>query len=283
MEMSITQLMIAYAQQQARKWGLSDLEAQGLEAQGFVRELKRTYSANFNAETAKGWEPIQHSFADGFVDDNNQRHNLQVTLSIIPIRHGEEQLAVASNSRAQIHACNLARTSAINIRTGQEYFSGVRHGILDAFDISKNGGDLQLLNANEQLELLADAEENCTKIVDSKWAPIRSRYRKAIIKNPEKLYFQTRVGRNILRWAASLNMAKELVQEAVLSSAVNQDEIKNRSGKHMLNPESSQEANVLPLSIVLNSIALVTPDVLRQASNLFKGRAHKTERNHLSY
>ena len=277
-DMHVAQMMVVYAEQQADYFGLSKKETKK-----FVKELKKSYSTELKAEAAKGWEAIEHSFADSFVDAEGHRHDVGVTLSVIPKRHGEEQLAVASNSRAQNHTCNLATTKAVNSKTKQEYFSGVRHGILDAYDISKHGGDLQLLSKDERQDLLKNTKTDCDKILKTKWSINRSRYNRAIEKDANKFYFETRVGRNILRRAASLNMARELVQEAVLTSAVEKDQIKSRFGDRLFDDnDEGVNTNNQPLPIVLNSISLVTPDVLRQAGNYLKDKTHKTERNHLS-
>ena len=277
-EMSISQLMMVYAQQQASEYGLSDKETKN-----FIKKLNRAYSIEFQKQAAENWEDIEHNFIDSFLDINAQRRTLGVTLKIIPKRHGEGQLAVGSNARAQTHTCNLARTTAVNTKTGHELFVGVRHGILDAYDISKNGADLKLLSLEERQELLASTRVDCAKILETKWSVNRSRYQKAINKDEHKFYFGTRAGRNILRRAASLNMAKELVQEAVLTSAVDQEEIKNRFGDHLLDANDQQgPQDKVPLPIDLDSISLVTPDILRQAKHLFQGKTHKTERNHLA-
>ena len=228
-----------------------------------LKEFDLQYQKALDEIRCQGWQPI----VSNFPDEVNGKH-VQVTSEITAVTDPQSKKATLADNRIQGLTPALAHTSASvtsqDAAGAKLAFSGLRHGIVDAYEISKFG-EVRLLVSNERKQLLADTASTRKFLLREKRFGSLARVSASLI-GEERFYFRTAAGRNILRKAANLNMAKQLVVEVV------------NNNPHLLK-QADQNSGVIDLEI--DSISLVTPDYIRKHLNFLKEKGHHSERKHL--
>ena len=201
------------------------------------------------------WGPVEKTLHD--VDSQGRIHTLKSKIvpassmdNVPSFIHYGGAGGVPSSSRAQVdHAVNLASTTLTNAK-GEVMFSGLRHGIMDATAITPKY--LVEEASNEEIKsYITGALE-----YDDRWHDLieDNDYARGIdmqvglVKNPEN-------AERIATWIrenANINAATELVAAAVNSDPALVEQAVNNPGQ--------------PITLNLNSISLVTPDVFRSGN-----------------
>ena len=277
----------------ARRSGMSSRKTKSL-----IKKLDREVKKEFSAGLAQNWPlEVSHTFSDNFsAGEYGKRHNLEVTSTITPRLHEEDtkQVAVPAGARSQgKHICNLAHTQLTGKERGTDrqpevMFSGLRHGVLDSYEISKAG--IKNMTEEQRTELLSDTKETCEKIVAN--SRHRARLERKINRlSPQRFYLRTAEGRDLLRRAANVNAAQELVEEALkrspsdLQMAFNSgsavepfggDVIEDQNSEvagdvgRLTEPVAGEEGDPVKIHVDINSISLLTPDPARRSLNFIK-------------
>ena len=214
----------------AKKEGVSTKNSKLL-----VRDINRETKKTFTARLAQNWSQVSHKFSDTFkIKGLDRRVDLEVTSTITPRLHkrGDGQVAVPAGARSQgKHICNLAHTQLTGKEKDSEgedavIFSGLRHGVLDAYEISKTG--IRNMTSEQRNQLLVDTKLMCRKLVQGSRNPERLE-RKIDRLGIQGFYLRTAEGRDILRRAANANAAVELVREAVERNPIGVDQVVERN------------------------------------------------------
>ena len=221
--------------------------------------------ANFDADFAqfsedainhRNWQPIEKRFAD--IDSSGTLRT--VTSRIVPARnfaagfaaYGGSGRGVGSHSRASgVHVSNLAGSSLANDQG--VVFTGLRHGIIDAYTIT---ADKVARMPQSQLEQL----HRNTLATDATWQAWAAKRGGGDFKSDLALLRSaagSRVAATRAKEVANRNAAVELVRAAIVE-----------------NPFLYQQAvtgnNV---EVTIDSVSLVTPDYLRGLIGIESERA----------
>ena len=253
---------------------LPAVHAQLSEAQLFrlqIDELGRRHPglaghfADFDARYAEaaadllaqgGWATIRSSFHD--IDGQGRLQKLTSTITPAPqldepnLQDRYGGLGVASGNRTQgRHAANLAHSQIAN-EDGEVVFAGLRHGIVDSYRIVPD--QLARMPEAKLRQLIAD-----TLLDDDQWRQFVSDRRGGstgrarlldqsadLIRSGDAEAVRLAAGR--ARQAANRNAARELATAAIIA-----------------NPALRSRALAAgEITVDLDSVSLVTPDVLRE-------------------
>ena len=203
------------------------------------------------------WQKIENSFHD--IDGQGRLQKLTSTITPAPqfnephFHYSYGGRGVSSGNRTQgRHVSNLAHSELTN-EAGQQVFSGLRHGILDAYRINADQLGEKMPDARLR-ELITD-----TLLDDPKWqefvfsrsdrpSPTRFRLHRFafdLIRSGDAEAIRLAAER--ARPAANLNAARELATAAIIANPV-------------LHAQAIATGQV---TVDLDSISLVTPDRLR--------------------
>ena len=199
------------------------------------------------AANNRSWKPIEKGFQD--IDEGGNLHSL--TSSIVPAKnfaagfadYGGSDNGVSSHSRTSgLHLSNLASSSLANERG--VVFTGLRHGIIDAYTIRPE--TIAKMPESQLERLQQNTLEN-----DEKWREwADSHNRSGPFKSDLELMRTadgSRVAAERAREVANHNAALELVRAAVVE-----------------NPVLRQQALAgEDVEVTIDSVSLVTPDYLR--------------------
>ena len=196
--------------------------------------------AHIQVLNGQAWEPIHTRVEADLTNGRGERtvaHSHIVPAKAIAAHFAEDYVGNGINcaDRTQYkHVPNLAQTSLTNDK-GETLFSGLRHGILDAYAMT--GKHLRSLPEAELKQVVRDTLGEAG--VDS------------IVKSVRGGSKQADAAALQIRSAVSQNMAKEMAVSALVS-----------------NPAKFEEAlNGKTVSLELTSVSLVTPDHLRHTKN----------------
>lgn len=226
------------------------------ELKNFDRQCAQNYKIMLGEQR---WDTIISNFNDVYETDSVSREFKPLTSTITPAPKFEQELFFANSYRAKgmpscnrtqaKHVNNLARSELTNRKDGKVMFSGLRHGVLDAYDIRKEA--LSSATDEEKQQLLKDiisitqtlGEADLTRLDDG------------------VTLFDTKDGIQFIRRLANMKMAEELVKAAVVSDPV-----------HMANVRAGK-----PVNLKLDSMFLVSPDMTRPMRNAGKSERRLLE------